>query len=145
MTERLELEQATASFDEARHLIRVAYRGSLGADVTVQVYNWIDELVKAVGLETVQGEIFDFQNVSEFKEENLQMARKTSKRMNIRLDMSQLPVALIVKTFYQEEILRGAMQVTPEHQRKRIVRTEEEALAFIDEWNRTHQETPSIP
>jgi hypothetical protein len=138
--ERLEVEQATAYFDEGFRLIRVAYRGKLGSEVTVQVYDWIDYVVSTMGLENILGEIFDFSEVEEFLPENLQTARKTSKRMNVRLDTSQLPVALIVKTSYQEEMLRGPMQVSPEHMRKRIVKSEEEALVFIDEWLQQHRQ-----
>jgi hypothetical protein len=142
MIKSLELEQATATFDEQRLLIRVAYRGSLGSEVTVQVYDWIDRLVKTIGVEAVFGEIFDFREVTEFQAENLQTARKTSKRMNVRVDMSNVPVALIIKTFYHEEILRGSMQVVPDHQRKRIVKSEAEALAFIEAWQQTNQNHP---
>ena len=45
---------------------------------------------------------------------------------------------MICANFYQEEILRGPMQNVPENQRKRIVRTEDEALEFIEEWHREH-------
>lgn len=137
--QRLEIDQATVYFDESRLILRVAYTGSLGAEVTVQVYDWIDQLIKLIGVEAIHGEIFDFSGVTEFQESNLQTARKTSKRMNIRVDTSNIPVALIAKTFYQEEMLRGAMQIPKEHARKRIVKTEEEAYAFINEWNLEHR------
>ncbi len=137
---QLDAEQASAYYDEAHHLIRVAYRGRLGSDVTLLVYDWIDTVVNAVGVEHILGEIFDFREVQEFLPENLQTARKTSKRMNVRLDTSQIPVALVVGNAYQEEMLRGPMQVSPEHARKRIVKSEDEALAFIDEWLQTHRQ-----
>lgn len=142
--ESLQVEQATAYFDEERRYIRVAYRGSLGSDVTVQVYDWIDRVVKQIGVDGILGEIFDFSEVTEFQPENLQTARKTSKRMNVRLDTSSLPVALVVKTFYQEEILRGAMQIAPGHARKRIVKSEAEALAFIEEWSALRKDSTTL-
>ena len=138
--ERLEIEQASAYFDPESRIVRVAYSGSLGSDVTVEVYAWLDGLVKEIGVDSINGQIFDFSNVTEFQESNLQTARKASKKMNIRIDTSKIPVALVVGTFYQEEILRGSMQISPDHVRKRIVKSEEEAMAFIEEWNMTHRE-----
>lgn len=136
----LDTEQASTYYDDARRLIWVAYRGKLGADVTVLVYDWIDTVVSSVGVENIMGEIFDFRGVQEFLPENLQTARKTSKRMNVRLDTSQIPVALVVGNAYQEEMLRGPMQVSPDHARKRIVKSEDEALQFINEWLQTHRQ-----
>ena len=138
--EPLHIEQASVYYDEAEKIVHVAYRGDLGADVTVQVYDWLDNLIRTIGVENIYAEIFDFREVTAFQEENLQTARKTSKRMNLRLDTSQFPVALLVKTFYQEEILRTPMHIPPEHQRKRIVKTEAEARAFIEEWHQRRRE-----
>ena len=132
--ERLETEQAQAFFDEDNQIVYVAYSGSLGSDVTVTVYDWLDRLIKSIGLDVIQGEIFDFSGVTEFQESNLQTARKTSKRMNLRVDTSKIPVALVVDSFYQEEILRGSMQISPDHVRKRIVHSQDEAQAFLEEW-----------
>jgi hypothetical protein len=44
-------------------------------------------------------------------------------------------VAMVVKDFYQEEILRGPMQNVQENRRKSIVRSMDEARAFLDEWH----------
>jgi hypothetical protein len=142
--ERLEIEQATAYYDAEQRMVRIAYRGSLGSDVTVQVYDWLDKLIQEIGVEKIHGEIFDFSGVTEFQPSNLQTARKTSKRLNVKIDTSQLPVALIAKTFYQEEILRGSMQISPDHTRKRIVKSEDEAFTFIHDWNATHREKSSL-
>lgn len=137
MVERLDTEQATAYFDDEHRIVRIAYRGTLGAEPAEHVYEWLDHLMKDASDESIQGEIFDFQQVVEFLPENLRTARKSSKRLNLRLE-KVLPVALIVKTFYQEEMLRSAMQIPPDHPRKRIVHTEAEAVAFIIEWHRIH-------
>ena len=134
-------EQATAYYNEEQHIIWVTYSGVLGADVTVQVYDWLNRLILAIGVDQIYGQIFDFSAVTEFQESNLQTARKTSKRMNIKVDTSHIPVALVVGNFYQEEILSGPMRVEAGHIRKRIVHSEAEALAFIEAWNLEHRET----
>ncbi len=140
MIDPLQIEQASAHFDEDARIVYVTYRGSLGEAVNVQVYDWLDRLLKSVDLKTVYGEIFDFQKVSEFQTDNLEAARKSSKRVNLKRNVSQLPVALVVGNAYQHQILEIAMRVTPDHQRKRIVRSQAEALTFLEEWNKANRE-----
>lgn len=136
----LKVEQASAYYDEESRIVHIAYQGALSSDVTVQVYDWLETLYDAVGLDTLYGQIFDFREVTEFDESNLSTARRTSSRMNMRMDTSHVPVALIVGDFYHEEILRGAMRIPPEHARKRIVWSEDEALAFLQEWHKNQSE-----
>lgn len=138
--EPLQLEQASAYFDGEQRIAYVAYRGSLGDAVTVQVYEWLDTLFKQVDIQTVYGEIFDFTKVTEFQPSNLEAARKNSKRLNLKMDVSHLPVALIVDNSYQLGMLETAMRISPEHQRKRIVWSREEAMRFLEEWNTLRRE-----
>jgi hypothetical protein len=92
----------------------------------------------------MRGEIFNFQDVEDFGLTNLMLARQMSKSINIRKDTSRIPIALVVKNVYQEEILRGPMQVSPENKRKKIVQSEEEAVEFIDDWHRSLMEETMI-
>jgi len=55
--------------------------------------------------------------------------------------MNHVAVALIVSTLLQENMVRVAMKITPQEHRKRIVKSEEAARAFIDEW---HQKLSKI-
>jgi hypothetical protein len=132
---RLEIPNATAVYDEQTHVAKIIYSGILDGDVTIQVYDWLDDLYRDVGLETIIGQIFDFRKVQAFEESNLSTARRTSNRMNMRVDTSNIPVALLVNDFYHEEILRGSMRIPAEHVRKRIVWSEDEAWAFIKTWH----------
>lgn len=138
----LQIDQATAYFDGEQRIAYVAYRGSLGDAVTVQVYAWLDQLFKQVDIHSIAGEIFDFSKVVEFQPSNLETARKTSKRMNLKRDVSHLPVALVVENNYQLGMLETAMRISPEHTRKRIVWSHEEAQDFIRQWNRDHALEP---
>jgi hypothetical protein len=132
---QLEIENATASYDGTTRIVTITYRGVLDSAVTIIVYNWLDNLYKAVGIDAIYGEIFDFSGVKSFDEGNLTTARRTSNRMNMSQDTSQFPVALVVANHEQEEILRGPMRIPEGHQRKRIVRSTEEALQFFQTWN----------
>ena len=138
--EPLQQENAQAHFDPESHIAYITYNGILTADTSVAVYDWLADLTEAVGIDNVYGEVFDFREVEEFMPDNLISARKNSRRMNMRNNVKKLPVAMVVKDFVQEEILRGPMQNPKENQRKRIVRTMDEALAFITSYR--NQQTP---
>lgn len=137
----LETEQAAAHYDAATRIVHITYRGNLGADATRQVYDWLDTLYETVGTDTLYGQIFDFRQVTQFQDENLQTARRVSKFANIRADTSRFPVALLISEFYHQEILRSAMRVTPDNERKRMVWSEAEALEFFQQWHRLNVST----
>lgn len=130
----LVLDNANVVYDSASHIITVTYQGVLGGDVTTQVYQWLEDLYKEISMSEIKGQIFDFRQVVRFDDSNLTVARRASNRMNMLQDTSQFPVALIVANPEQEEVLRGPMRIPEGHQRKRIVRSQQEALAFIRDW-----------
>lgn len=132
----LERKNASAYYDAKTGIAYITYRGYLDADASAAVYDWLADLDEAV--DHIYGEIFDFREVTEFMPDNLMEARKKSRRRNLRQDVQSLPVAMIVKDFYQEEILRGPMQNVPENQRKRIVRGMDEAHYFLQTWRERH-------
>ena len=132
----LKIDNATTHHDEATGITQITYSGALDSNVTVQVYDWLNQLYDAIGIENVYGQVFDFRAVEKFDESNLTTARRTSNRMNMTKDTSKFPVALLVENHAQEETLRGPMRIPEQHARKRIVWSEEEARQFLDEWNR---------
>jgi hypothetical protein len=131
----LAIEQATAHFDADERIAYITYSGFLDAATTVAVYDWIQSVIDEVGIENIYGEIFDFRKVVEFAPDNLMEARKKSRRLNITQDVKNLPVAMIVKDFYQEEILRVPMKNVPENNRKTIVQNMKDARAFLDAYH----------
>ena len=126
---------ASASYDDSTGIVLIAYRGDITREDSAAVYGWLDELISAIGVNAIYGEIFDFRDVTEFMADNLMEARSKSRSLNLRIDTSRFPVAMIVRNFYQQEILRGPMQNVPHNTRKRIVHSEGEALDFIMEWH----------
>jgi len=137
----LKEEKVTARYDEETNTVYITYNGSLGAEDSGAAYKWIDTVIHEVGIENVYGEIFDFREVYEFLPENLMDARKKSRRMNMKNNIRNLPVAMIVNGLVQEEILRGPLQNVPENTRKRIVYSMDEAKAFLDEWHEAQKST----
>ncbi|TVR24441.1 MAG: hypothetical protein EA396_01335 [Anaerolineaceae bacterium] len=138
MTEQeLQTENAHAHYDEAQKIATIIYSGELEASATVAVYGWLDALYERVGLGNVDGVIFDFSAVTAFVGDNLKIARRASSKMNMSKDTSRFPVALVVSTPEQEEILRGPMRISAENLRKRIVYSQQDALNFIHTWQPT--------
>lgn len=131
----LEMEQASAHFDEESKIAFIKYNGVLSAEESTAVYNWLADLVEVVGLEGIYGEVFDFRKVEEFAADNLMQARRNSRRHNMRNNVRRLPVAMIISNFYQEEILRGPMQNVEENKRKALVQNMDEAVAFLNKWH----------
>jgi hypothetical protein len=134
----LDIQNAHAHYDSEARIVYVTYHGLLNAETSTTVYHWLHELMLEQGSETVYGEIWDFRDVQEFLPDNLMDARKKSRGLNLRISVD-FPVAMVVKDFYQEEILRGPMQNVPENTRKSIVRTMNDAHQFLAEWHASQQ------
>ncbi len=135
----LEFQKAHARYDEDSKIAFIKYSGILSAEESTAVYDWLADLVEAIGLDTIYGEVFDFREVTEFAADNLMQARRNSRRHNMRNNVRGLPVAMIISSFYQEEILRGPMQNVEENKRKTIVWEMDDALAFLHEWHAEQQ------
>jgi hypothetical protein len=134
----LQNEYIRASFDEERHLIRVVYSEELPIEVPVLFYRWLESLVEAVDIKTVRGGTFDLRKTKNIHPQILGRTSKESRAANRKTDMSHVPIAFIVETLYQSEVARILIHLTPQPERRHIVKSEEEALRFIDEWNKTH-------
>ena len=141
MTEypRLNTERVKGHFDDSDGILRVTYFGVVSPDVTTSVYGWIGQLVaEAAGdISKARGSIYDFRLVTDFTNRNTSTAQRESSNLNRNIDISNHPVALIVSTMFQEQFVRVFMQLTPGDRRKRIFRSEEDAVAFIDEYHRS--------
>ena len=131
----LELDQAKAYYDPEQEVVYVAYEGILGAEAPAEVYNWLEALYNDIDVKTMYAQIFDFRKVTAFDDSNLKTARRTSSRMNMSVDISHVPVALIVSDPYHQEILLGSMRISPDHMRKKIVWSEDEAYDFFEQWH----------
>ncbi|MCS6836747.1 MAG: hypothetical protein NZ750_12115 [Anaerolineae bacterium] len=132
----LQHPNASASYDAATRIAYITYKGFLTAEASTAVYDWLADLAQTVGI--IYGEIFDFRQVTEFMPDNLMEARKKSRRRALKPQTQAVPVAMIIKDFYQEEILRGPMQNVPENHRKTIVYDVDSALAFLHDWHERH-------
>jgi len=137
---RIEAEQFSAYYDEQERILFVTYSGIVTPDVTAQFYSWLIQSLaeRPEIVETARGSVYDFRKVARFENKNLTAAQRESQNLNQRFDLTSIPVALIVGSMYQEQLLRVTMQIQPGQERKRIVRSVDEARAFFAEFHRKH-------
>lgn len=128
-------------FNQSTNIFRTVYEGELTPETTIHIYQSMSNVLDFIALKDIRGSIYDFRDVTVFHQGNLRTIQRSSQTANRDYDFSHIPVALVVKNLLQEQMVKVAMKITPQENRKRLVRSEEAALTFIDEWHKTHQET----
>ncbi len=136
-----ETPQFTAYFEDESGIMYVTYQGVLSPDITAQVYKWMLDAVQTLDVKDIRGGIYDFRLVKDFNKGNLSTANRESRNFNVKVDISHVPVALLVNTFFQEQMVKVSMKIDPGQDRKRIVKSMEEALVFIKEFHRKQSKT----
>jgi len=131
----------TAQVDHDSGLIHVVYQEAITPQVTLQFYEWLYDIAGQYDLAGIQGATFDFRAVKTFDQGNMRTAQKESRTANNKLSMAHIPVSLIVRTIYQEQMVRISTKLTQQTQRMKIVKSMDEALVFIQEWNQQHRAT----
>lgn len=126
-------------FNPQNGILRVSYTEKVTSEVTSAIYQWGWKLSESVGTENIYGMITDFRDVESFAPQSLGTALKESRRINQAFDLRRLPVALIVKNMYQEQLVNISTDLSGHPDRMKIVYSVEEALAFIDQWHETHK------
>ncbi len=151
LLEHTDSENFSAWYDDEQQILHVVYKGVLTADTTAHFYRWLGEIIQRRPAEVVnaKGSIYDFRQVTGFDSRNLTSAQRQSQQFNTKADMSNHPVALLVDTYLQEQILRVELKISPQQDRKRLVHTEAEAYAFIASFHpvddKTESSTPALP
>ncbi len=146
--ERLDTDSVLGEYHDSDGIVRVTYRGVLTADVTRVMYGWLGRLIAQNGgdISRTRGSIYDFRQVIDFDSRNFSTAQSQSANLKTqvdRIDLSQHPVALVVNTIKQEQFVKLTMQVVGQEKRQRIVRSIEDAEAFIAAFHRQHTTEPS--
>ncbi|PJF22047.1 MAG: hypothetical protein CUN56_08000, partial [Phototrophicales bacterium] len=128
----------TTQFDDRNRILIVRYKKELTAESTQQVYGWMFSVIQQVGM-LARGVIYDFSDVRKFSRQNMSVAQKTSLTMNAKVDLSAVPVAMVAKTIMQEQHLTIMLNATPDQERKKIVKSVEEGIQFINDFHRKRQ------
>ncbi len=132
--EHLERDNFTLWYDTDERVLHVRYRGTLSPETTRAFYTELGGVIQRNPLEVGRalGSIYDFRDVSQFESRNLTAAQRQSQDLNSRFELANHPVAVLVGTRLQESILRVELSISPQQNRKRVVWSEAEGLAFIN-------------
>lgn len=127
----LSRDDVTCYYDLEQDVVFITYFGEVTPEVTTEVYAWMPETLERHDLSALRGSVFNFCHVTRFNNANLGSVRKTSTNINTKYDMSHVAVALLVGNMRQQQMVKVAMKVTPQEERKRIVKSYQEANDFI--------------
>jgi len=128
----------TAIVDEGTRLVCYKYGTEITIEDIVAVYARIKADMEAGFKEDrFRGGIMDFREVKKFPLGNTLTVNQESTKVQNVVDLSVVPVALIVSNVQQEVKIRMTMMGSGAH-RKCVVYSEQDALAFINEWNIQH-------
>lgn len=133
------LDEPTVSghFDPYRRIFFVFYKGTLTADATNKAYAWLFTQGQVVGgIDNIYAFVFDFTEVGKFRRDNTFASRKQSITARANIDLSRVPAALVVKNFYQEQMVLLSMKVNRVEERAKICNSHAEAMTFIDQFHR---------
>jgi len=130
---RLETEHLLCEYNEEQALVWVTFHGAVGPDVSVQMYDWLEDTLLDPGTQGVRGGIFDFRPITAFQEKTLETTRRQRKDIAHSVNMDHIPMALLVGNALQEQIVSITMKATRDvHQRIKLVYSLEEAHAHIN-------------
>jgi hypothetical protein len=100
------------------------------------------KIITEVGVENIRGIVMDFRRVERFDKGNMATVQRESYNIKNRFDLSRIPVALVVDTPLQEQIVDFTAKVTPDRHLKQLVYSVAEAHTYFDEWH--HQQSASV-
>jgi hypothetical protein len=127
-----------ARYDETNNIIYGIYGEIVTPEATTGLYSAIAALFASVDIKTVRGLVMDFRRVDRFDKGNMATVQRESYAINNQFDLSHVPVALVVDTALQEQIVDFTTKVTPDRDRKQIVYSIAEAFTYFDEWHAEH-------
>lgn len=135
----LEQDNLFAHFDEVKRMAFIVYQNALTPQVTTVAYEWLNHLVETTT--DIRACFFDFQQVRRFESSNITSAQRRSENLNREHDISKIPVALVVDNAYQEQMVKTTLKMSPQQDRKRIVRSYAEGFQFVQAFHDEHQHT----
>jgi hypothetical protein len=130
-----ETEHLVAHWYPKRGLLHAMFIGELLPEVSAEGYKLSGELIAKYGTEKYRAVITDFSKVTKFPNANTTVTRNQSRRINDEIDLSGFPIALLVDTIMQESFVWMIAKGNGTTHRSKIVRSLEDAFAFIDEYH----------
>jgi hypothetical protein len=134
----LDSKSVSAYFDLENDVLFVSYYGVLDASTSGNLTTWLDQMAEVIGTRPIRGMVFDLRKVVRFKRENLFTTAEQTEQLQEQLDHQKFPVALVVANYYQEQMAKITLLVTPDANRRQIVYSMESALTYIESWYAAH-------
>jgi hypothetical protein len=126
----LDTKNVNAHFDVDTCILRVSYYGVLDGDSAVDLHTWIEQMRETIGPRPIEGVIFDLRKVIRFKRDNLYTTAEQSQQLQQQINR-RCPIALIVSTYYQEQMVQVMMLTATDADMRQVVYSEEEAFYYI--------------
>lgn len=134
MTRRYGHDDLTVVFEEAEGFICITFRNELTPLITHEAYYWLNEIVDEFGEDAVRFCMFDYRQVESFHEDNLAQTRLEIRAFDQRYNLDHVPVAMLVKNLFQEQMAQVLARLLGSEARVRIVRSASAGFAFYREW-----------
>ncbi|MDQ7027752.1 MAG: hypothetical protein Q9P01_16760 [Anaerolineae bacterium] len=125
-------------YDEINCIFYGIYDAVVTTQSTAALYIAASQLLASIDINAIRGIVMDFRRVERFDKGNIVTVQRENHTINHKFDLSHIPVALVVDTPLQEQIVDYTSKVTPDHDRKQIVFSIAEAYIFFDEWHQEH-------
>lgn len=113
----------------------VAFAGTLTGRTNARTADWVDQLRQVVPAESLRGVVFDFRSVIRFRRDNLYTALNAEDEAS-PVSVHAIPTALLVTNYYQRQMIDVMLMMSAEPERKQVVESMDEALAFIEGWHK---------
>jgi hypothetical protein len=140
MHKHYENEGVTVVYDDQEGFLCVTYREVLTPVIAHQSFDWVREILEAYGPENVHSCLFDYRQVREFGEESLAQTRQDSRALFESFDLAHMPMGVLVKNMYQEQMTQAVIKSAHIEDRTQIVRSAKSAFEFFDHWK--HEASP---
>lgn len=127
----LDSKNVTAHFDVTTNILHVTYYGVLDGDSAVDLHTWIEQMRETIGSHPIAGVIFDLRKVVRFKRDNLYTTAEQSQQLRQQTDNRHCPIAMIVATYYQEQMVQVMMLTATDANMRQVVYSEEDALYYV--------------
>jgi hypothetical protein len=128
-------ENYIVRYDDEKGILYGIYSSVASGDITARIYMSSLKFVRTVGIDNIQGMIFDMRRVEEFSRDNLASIQRENFNMDRKFNMNFVPTALVVDTAIQEQFARMTIGVSNGQERKCIVYSLAEAHMFFEEWH----------
>lgn len=120
--------------DDIRVLYGI-YGAIVGGESTTLLYMALGKLLRQLDETKLQGIIFDYRRVESFAKDTLAAHQRESYSLCRKFNLEPIPIALVVDSRLQEQMVRMIVAVTPRQENKEIVFSSAEAHAYFEALN----------